>query len=207
MNRPRPAGKIGGVRRLRVFLAIAVLAAGLSSIGGGSPAALAHSRPQGVVLRVMTFNMAGGEWGWEHGPGSRQTAADEQAVVAAIRAARADVVGLQEPFGRTRLIARVLGPSWHAYPRLHTVSRYPILEPGGARFSERLRARPGLTSTCSGTSGAGTAGPAGVFHRRAAAQPALGMRRGDGLPAHPGGTMLLAPAGRSRGGAIVVPRL
>ena len=81
----------------------------------------------------MTYNMAGGEWGWEHGPGSQQTATDEQGVVDAIRAARADVVGLQEPFGRTRLIARMLGPGWYAYPRLHTVSRYPILEPGGAK--------------------------------------------------------------------------
>jgi endonuclease/exonuclease/phosphatase family metal-dependent hydrolase len=120
------------VSRLRCTLAIAALMAGLSTVGGGPLTALAQTRPPGVVLRVMTFNMAGGEWGWEHGPGSRQTAADERAVVAAIRAARADVVGLQEPFGRTRLIARMLGPSWHAYPRLHTVSRYPILEPGGA---------------------------------------------------------------------------
>ncbi len=54
-------------------------------------------------------------------------------MVDAIRAAKADVVGLQEPFGRTRLIARMLGPGWYAYPRLHTVSRYPILEPGGAK--------------------------------------------------------------------------
>ena len=27
----------------------------------------------------------------------------------------------------------MLGPGWYAYPRLHTVSRYPILEPGGAK--------------------------------------------------------------------------
>jgi len=47
----------------------------------------------------------------------------------------------------------------------------------------------------------------GSLHHRAAAQPALGMRRGDGLPAHPGGAMLTAPAGRSRGRAMVVPGL
>jgi len=116
----------------RGLLTLIALAAALSCIGGGSAGALAAGHRSGVVLRVMTFNMAGGEWGWQHGPGSRQTAADERAVVAAIRAAHADVVGLQEPFGRTRLIARLLGPSWHAYPRLHTVSRYPVLEPGGA---------------------------------------------------------------------------
>ena len=41
-------------------------------------------------------------------------------------------LGLQVPLG-SRLIARMLGAGWYAYPRLHTVSRYPILEPGGAK--------------------------------------------------------------------------
>ena len=119
--------------RLIAFIAVIAVGVGLSSSGRASVTSTATHSQNGVVLRVMTYNMAGGEWGWEHGPGSQQTAADEQGVVAAIRAARADVVGLQEPFGRTRLIARMLGPGWFAYPRLHTVSRYPILEPGGAK--------------------------------------------------------------------------
>lgn len=119
--------------RLIAFLTVIAVGVGLSTTGRAasvSPAAHTHGS---VVLRVMTYNMAGGEWGWEHGPASSQTAPQEQGVVDAIRAANADVVGLQEPFGRTRLIARMLGPGWYAYPRLHTVSRYPILEPGGAK--------------------------------------------------------------------------
>ena len=119
--------------RLIAFIAVIAVGVGLSSSGRASVSSTAAHAHDGVVLRVMTYNMAGGEWGWEHGPGSQQTATDEQGVVAAIRAARADVVGLQEPFGRTRLIARMLGPGWYAYPRLHTVSRYPMLEPGGAK--------------------------------------------------------------------------
>jgi endonuclease/exonuclease/phosphatase family metal-dependent hydrolase len=121
------------VLRLIAFIAVIAVGVGLSSSGRASVSSTAAHAHDGVVLRVMTYNMAGGEWGWEHGPGSQQTATDEQGVVAAIRAARADVVGLQEPFGRTRLIARMLGPGWYAYPRLHTVSRFPMLEPGGAK--------------------------------------------------------------------------
>ena len=48
-------------------------------------------------------------------------------VVRAIREAGADVVGLQEPYARTRRIAKALG--FHASPRMHLVSRFPILEP------------------------------------------------------------------------------
>ena len=68
----------------------------------------------------MTFNI---REGGVHGRFSK--------VVEAIRKADADVVGLQEPFGRTRKLARALG--WYAAPRLHTISRFPILQPAGQR--------------------------------------------------------------------------
>ena len=67
----------------------------------------------------MTFNI---REGGVHGQFSK--------VVEAITAADADVVGLQEPFGRTRKLARALG--WYAAPRLHTISRFPILQPAGS---------------------------------------------------------------------------
>ena len=67
----------------------------------------------------MTFNI---REGGVHGRFSK--------VVEAIRRADADVVGLQEPFGRTRKLARALG--WYAAPRLHTISRFPILQPAGS---------------------------------------------------------------------------
>ena len=41
--------------------------------------------------------------------------------------------GLQEAFGKTRKIARMLG--WYASPRLHMVSRFPIVHPEGSRVA------------------------------------------------------------------------
>jgi endonuclease/exonuclease/phosphatase family metal-dependent hydrolase len=73
-----------------------------------------------VELTVMSFNI------WY---GATQTHGMEQ-VVQAIREAGADVVGMQEPYARLREVASRLG--FHASPRLHAISRYPILEPAGA---------------------------------------------------------------------------
>jgi hypothetical protein len=67
----------------------------------------------------MTYNI---RQGGVHGPWRK--------TVEAIQVAGADVVGLQEPFGRTRRLARSLG--WYAAPRLHTISRFPIVEPPGS---------------------------------------------------------------------------
>ena len=103
-------------RTLVVACSLALLAAGV--VGSvGSPAA---ARGDGtILLQVMTFNI---REGGVHGRFSK--------VVEAIRDAGADVVGLQEPFGRTRKLARALG--WYAAPRLHTISRFPILQPAGS---------------------------------------------------------------------------
>jgi exonuclease III len=99
-----------------VVLALAIVAVGVIA----SPGSTAAARGDGSIrLKVMTFNI---REGGVHGQFSK--------VVEAITAADADVVGLQEPFGRTRKLARALG--WYAAPRLHTISRFPILQPAGS---------------------------------------------------------------------------
>jgi endonuclease/exonuclease/phosphatase family metal-dependent hydrolase len=82
--------------------------------------AAGRSPEEAVVLRVMTFNI------WY---GATRTHGLDQ-VVEAIELAGADVVGLQEPYARLRRVARELG--FHASPRMHLISRYPILEPQGS---------------------------------------------------------------------------
>jgi hypothetical protein len=135
------------VRRGLLTLA-ALWAAVCCCTGAGSAAALGHRHSHGVVLRVMTVNMAGGEWASSTVTAPARQRPTRGAVVAAIRAARADVVGLPEPFGRTRLIAHTLGPSWHAYPRLHTVRSRPNpgararCHDGHRRGRDSRRARP-----------------------------------------------------------------
>jgi endonuclease/exonuclease/phosphatase family metal-dependent hydrolase len=105
------------MRRTRILvLALALVAAGILA----SPGSTAAARDADTIrLKVMTFNI---REGGVHGQFSK--------VVEAITAAGADVVGLQEPFGRTRKLARALG--WYAAPRLHTISRFPILQPAGS---------------------------------------------------------------------------
>jgi endonuclease/exonuclease/phosphatase (EEP) superfamily protein YafD len=70
-----------------------------------------------VTLRVLSFNI------WY---GGDQVSFDQ--TLAAIRAADADIVGLQEPDGKTRAIAAATG-----YPfvdiRRHIMSRFPLFDP------------------------------------------------------------------------------
>ncbi len=115
-----------------VALALAIVSAGIVA----SPGPTAEARAGGTIrLNVMTFNI---REGGVHGQFSK--------VVEAIRAADADVVGLQEPFGRTRKLARALG--WFAAPRLHTISRFPILQPSGSEgFWGWLLVAPGKVVT------------------------------------------------------------
>jgi endonuclease/exonuclease/phosphatase family metal-dependent hydrolase len=60
-----------------------------------------------------------------------------------IAASGADVVGVQEPERNTRRLARLLG--WHASPRAHVISRFPILDPPHSRglftYVEPVRGR------------------------------------------------------------------
>jgi hypothetical protein len=104
------------VGKIRTIATAAVVLAATLATPGPSGA-----QPTGpVVVRVMTFNI------WY---GATPTQGLEQ-VVEAIRLAEADVVGMQEPYARLRRIAAELG--FHASPRMHVISRYPILEPEGS---------------------------------------------------------------------------
>ena len=90
----------------------------VASIGMVPPvAAQAPAAP--VELRVMTFNIWYGA-----------TATDLGKVIEAIQAADADVVGMQEPYARLRRIADAL--DYYVSPRMHVISRYPVLEPQGS---------------------------------------------------------------------------
>jgi len=125
-HRNGPAAVRPGVG-LALALAIVVLVIAWSAIADARPrssAGTTHSRAalggDGTFeLSVMTYNI---REGGAHGPWRK--------TVEAVRAGGADVVGLQEPFGHTRKLARALG--WYAAPRLHTISRFPIVEPPGS---------------------------------------------------------------------------
>src|SRR4051812_40746739 len=102
--------RVRHVGRVVALLLVALLAA----------AAPARAQ-QPAEARVMTFNI------WLGGD-----VVDFGNVIAAIRDARADIVGLQEAEGNTRRIAEALGwPYWS--DRLHVVSRYPLIDPPAAR--------------------------------------------------------------------------
>jgi endonuclease/exonuclease/phosphatase family metal-dependent hydrolase len=102
---------MGGLRR---WLGALVLAAGVVT-GLGS----ARADEPGIDLRIMTFNI------WY---GGAQVNAGQ--VVEAIRAAKADIVGMQEPDGTLRAIATALG--WpYVDERRHILSRYPLFDPPG----------------------------------------------------------------------------
>lgn len=118
-------------RTARTMVAFAVLAAVLASPAGVGPAAA-----QPVSLRVMTFNIlyGGDELDVDTGrwcTNERGCRATLRQIVRTIRAADPDVVGLQEPINNTRWIADRLG--WHASPRNHVISRYPLIDPPAGR--------------------------------------------------------------------------
>ena len=71
-----------------------------------------------LTLRIMSFNI---EWG-----GANVSFAK---IAEAIRAADADIVGVQEPEGNLDRLARDLG--WHFDRRNHLVSKYPLVDPPG----------------------------------------------------------------------------
>ena len=80
------------------------------------PAGPVHVELGATTVKVMTFNI------WLGGG-----LVDFSKVIEAIQKADADIVGLQEAAGRTQEIADRLG--WYAEPRLHVISRYPIIAP------------------------------------------------------------------------------
>ncbi|MFT4037658.1 MAG: endonuclease/exonuclease/phosphatase family protein [Thermomicrobiales bacterium] len=107
------------VRRLHLLLVLAVIAllpwrAAAQEVATPVPVAAP------VDVRVMTFNI------WV---GGQQVGLEQ--VAAAIQAADADVVGLQEAEGNTRQIADML--NWpYVDERLQVISRLPLIDPPGA---------------------------------------------------------------------------
>ena len=79
--------------------------------------ATAHAQDP-VRLNVLTFNI------WYGGD-----QVSFASVIAAIKPADADIVGLQEPDGKTLEIAALAGYS-HADPRRHILSKYPLFDSG-----------------------------------------------------------------------------
>jgi endonuclease/exonuclease/phosphatase family metal-dependent hydrolase len=107
------------MKRSAIVGGLIMCVAAITPLATSSPA-VAGSPP--IRIKVMSFNIQ---------YGASYSTID--AVVRAIRRADADLVGLQEAFGKTRKIARKLG--WHASPRLHVVSRFPIVHPAGSRVA------------------------------------------------------------------------
>jgi endonuclease/exonuclease/phosphatase family metal-dependent hydrolase len=108
------------MKRLALVSVLVVCLAALTPLSRPNHAVAGVASP--IRIKVMSFNIQ---------YGASYSTID--AVVKAIRRADADVVGLQEPFGKTRKIARKLG--WHSSPRLHVVSRFPIVHPEGSRVA------------------------------------------------------------------------
>ena len=110
-----------------ILLALALLLAPAQAMAAPPP-------PSGAPadVTVMSFNV------WLGGD-----VVDFGTVVEAIRAADADIVGLQEAEANTERIAKALGwPYWS--DRLHVVSRYPLIDPPRAKGAFVLaQIRPG----------------------------------------------------------------
>ncbi len=114
-------GRVNLRSRLLIGAAILGLAstatlAGQAVGSGTGPPAAAHQELGPTTVNVMTFNI------WLGGG-----LVDFSKVIEVIKTSEADIVGLQEAAGRTTEIAERLG--WYAEPRMHVISRYPIIAP------------------------------------------------------------------------------
>src|SRR3954469_1353753 len=124
------------VHRLRPGAVVALVALLLALAGAtGATAqqpAVPTPPPTPAQVRVMTFNI------WLGGD-----VVDFGKVVAAVQAAQADIVGVQEAEGNARRLAEALGwPYWS--DRLHVVSRFPLIDPPEAHGEYVLaQVRPG----------------------------------------------------------------
>ena len=109
-------------RRLAAALLTALALAGC---GGGGADDATEPVPGSVALRVMSFNV------WYGG-----VSVDLGQIGAAIRAADADIVGVQEPEGDLRRIADAAGLPY-VDESMHLISRFPLFdaERGDIRFA------------------------------------------------------------------------
>jgi endonuclease/exonuclease/phosphatase family metal-dependent hydrolase len=103
---------------MRHGLRLLTLLCGLLLVSGLTSAQSAAFSP--LDIRIMSFNIwVGGEL------------VNFGKVIEAIQVSGADVVGLQEAGGNTRLIAEALG--WpYASERMKIISRFPLIDPPGA---------------------------------------------------------------------------
>ncbi len=124
-------------RRAIVAMSISVLLLLAAWGAGWQPATEAFAAGRGAVtvrLRVMTLNifyggdeinLTSGNW-CTHPEGCLETLEE---VIKTIRAANADVIGLEEAERNTRVIAERLG--WHHSERMQIISRFPLIDPPG----------------------------------------------------------------------------
>ena len=101
-----------------LFLALTAAAACSSGTAGESLESADRPGTGPMLLRVMSFNI---EWGGENVSFAK--------VAEAIRAADADIAGVQEPEGNLERLAADLG--WHFDRRNHVISKYPLVDPPG----------------------------------------------------------------------------
>src|SRR5262245_5841266 len=101
--------------RFVLFWKRGLLLAGLLLLLAVTTAVAQTDSPKAVEIRMMSFNIwVGGEL------------VDFGQVVEAIKAAKADIVGLQEAGGNTRRLAQALGWSY-ASERMQIISRFPLI--------------------------------------------------------------------------------
>jgi endonuclease/exonuclease/phosphatase family metal-dependent hydrolase len=110
---------------VRRSLPLALLACLIVGGCGGSDTGDADEAPGSVAVRVMTFNV------WYGG-----VSVDLGQIGEAIRAAGADIVGVQEPEGDLRAIADAAGLPF-VDESMHLISRFPLfaVERGGIRLA------------------------------------------------------------------------
>ena len=102
-----------------LFLMMALVGASVATAQTETPPLMALAGS--VELKVMTFNI------WRGGE-----LVDFGQIVAAVQAADADVVGVQEGEGNIRRLAEALG--WQHYSeRTQIISRYPLIDPAGSK--------------------------------------------------------------------------
>ena len=123
-----PLPRLFGPALLTISLAIGVLVAAPVAAGARADRSVAST----VQVSVMTQNIFYGGDDYQLSTGQFCPVTDGcpralHRLAHIIAVSGADVVGVQEAERNTRRLARLLG--WHASPRAHVISRFPILDP------------------------------------------------------------------------------
>lgn len=126
------ASRLVGSGLVALSLAVGVMVASPTTAGSAPPPAAAPT----IQLSVMTQNIFYGGDDYQLSTGRFCPVANGcprglHRLAHIIAVSGADVVGVQEPERNTRRLAHLLG--WHASPRAHVISRFPILDPPRSR--------------------------------------------------------------------------